>query len=45
VQFNRGMRIDQVEAAIERLEGAVAAVYPQIRHIYFESGALRSAMR
>jgi cation diffusion facilitator family transporter len=45
VQFNRGMRIDQVEAAIERLENAVAAVYPQIRHIYFESGALRSAMR
>jgi cation diffusion facilitator family transporter len=45
VQFKRGMRIDQVEAAIERLENAVAAVYPQIRHIYFESGALRSAMR
>jgi hypothetical protein len=39
------MRIDEVEAAIERLEKAVAAVYPAIRHIYFESGALRSAMR
>lgn len=45
VRFNRGMRIDEVEAAIERLEQAVAAVYPAIRHIYFESGALRSAMR
>jgi cation diffusion facilitator family transporter len=45
VQFNRGMRIDEVEAAIERLEASVAAAYPQIRHIYFESGALRSAMR
>jgi cation diffusion facilitator family transporter len=45
VQFNRGMRIDEVEAAIERLEKAVAAAYPAIRHIYFESGALRSAMR
>jgi cation diffusion facilitator family transporter len=45
VQFNRGMRIDEVEAAIERLEKAVAAAYPTIRHIYFESGALRSAMR
>jgi cation diffusion facilitator family transporter len=45
VRFNRGMRIDEVEAAIERLEKAVAAVYPAIRHIYFESGALRSAMR
>ncbi|PQO94037.1 cation transporter [Massilia phosphatilytica] len=45
VRFNRGMRIDEVEAAIERLEKAVAAMYPAIRHIYFESGALRSAMR
>lgn len=45
VRFNRGMRIDEVEAAIERLEKAVTAVYPAIRHIYFESGALRSAMR
>lgn len=45
VRFNRGMRIDEVEAAIERLEKAVAAVYPAIGHIYFESGALRSAMR
>ena len=44
VQFRRGMRIDEVEAAIERLEKSVAAVVPQIRHIYFESGALRSAM-
>jgi cation diffusion facilitator family transporter len=44
VQFRRGMRIDEVEAAIERLEKSVAALYPSIRHIYFESGALRSAM-
>ncbi|MGJ7916243.1 cation diffusion facilitator family transporter [Massilia sp. LXY-6] len=44
VQFRRGMRIDEVEAAIERLEKTVAALYPSIRHIYFESGALRSAM-
>jgi cation diffusion facilitator family transporter len=45
VQFNRGMRIDEVEQAIEQLERKVAARYPSIRHIYFESGALRSAMR
>jgi cation diffusion facilitator family transporter len=45
VQFNRGMRIDEVETAIERLQNAVEAVFPAIRHIYFESGALRSAMR
>nr|WP_308632953.1 cation diffusion facilitator family transporter [Massilia norwichensis] len=44
VQFRRGMRIDEVERAIERLEKAVAALYPSIKHIYFESGALRSAM-
>jgi len=44
VQFHRGMRIDEVEKAIARLEQAVAAAYPQIKHIYFESGALRSAM-
>jgi cation diffusion facilitator family transporter len=44
VQFKRGMRIDEVEGAIARLERSVAAVYPQIQHIYFESGALRSAM-
>jgi len=44
VQFRRGMRIDEVEAAIERLEKAVTALYPSIRHIYFESGALRAAM-
>jgi cation diffusion facilitator family transporter len=44
VQFRRGMRIDEVETAIERLEKAVAALYPSIQHIYFESAALRSAM-
>jgi cation diffusion facilitator family transporter len=44
VQFRRGMRIDEVEDAIERLEKAVMARYPSIRHIYFESAALRSAM-
>jgi divalent metal cation (Fe/Co/Zn/Cd) transporter len=45
VQFNRGMDIDEVEKAIEELERKVSARYPSIQHIYFESGALRSAMR
>ncbi len=45
VQFNRGMRIDEVEQAIEQLENKVSACYPSIQHIFFESGALRSAMR
>lgn len=44
VQFKRGMRIDEVENAIERLEQAVAAAYPAIRHVYFESSALRSSL-
>jgi cation diffusion facilitator family transporter len=45
VQFNRGMDIDEVEKAIEELEHKVSKRYPSIQHIYFESGALRSAMR
>jgi cation diffusion facilitator family transporter len=45
VQFRRGMQIDEVEDAIERLENAVAAAYPAIRHIYFESSALRTMMQ
>jgi hypothetical protein len=38
------MDIDEVEQAIEALERKVSARYPSIQHIYFESGALRSAM-
>lgn len=45
VQFRRGMRIDEVEAAIARLEAAIAAEYPVIRHVYFEASALRAALR
>lgn len=39
VQFDRGMRVDEVDAAIARLKKAVTGVFPTIRHIYFESGA------
>jgi cation diffusion facilitator family transporter len=42
VTFRRGMRIDEVEQAIARLERAVAAANPTIRHVYFESAALRA---
>jgi cation diffusion facilitator family transporter len=45
VQFKRGMTIDTVESAIARLEQQVNAAYPSIKHIYFESGALRSGWR
>jgi cation diffusion facilitator family transporter len=42
VQFTRGMRIDEVEATIARLEKNVHAAFPAIKQIYFESGALRT---
>jgi cation diffusion facilitator family transporter len=45
VQFKRGMTIDQVEQAIERLEAAVHAHNQSIHTIYFESAALRSSWR
>jgi cation diffusion facilitator family transporter len=41
VQFKRGMRIDEVEKAIGRLEGKVRDAFPAIQHIYFESAGLR----
>jgi len=44
VQFRRGMRIDEVEKAIARLEQAIAAQHPTIRHVYFEASALRAAL-
>lgn len=43
VQFKRGMKIDEVEHAIERLENAVRAHNPAVRNLYFESAALRSS--
>ena len=45
VQFKRGMTIDQVEHAIDRLERAVNAHNPSIHTIYFESAALRSSWK
>lgn len=45
VQFRRGMRIDEVEQAIGRIEAAIAAEHPIIRHVYFEASALRAALR
>jgi cation diffusion facilitator family transporter len=45
VQFRRGMQIDEVEHAIERLEKAVYAHNPAVRNLYFESAALRSSWK
>ena len=44
VRFRRCTGIDEIEGAIARLEAAVAQACPQVRHLYFESAALRSAM-
>jgi cation diffusion facilitator family transporter len=44
VSFRRGLRIDEVERVIERLEQAIAAHHPTIKHIYYESSAIRSAL-
>jgi cation diffusion facilitator family transporter len=44
VQFRRGMPIDEVEQAIARLQAAIAAEYPAIRHVYFDAAALRSVL-
>jgi cation diffusion facilitator family transporter len=45
VRFKRGMRIDEVDVAIARLERAVAEFNPAITRVYFEAAALRSAIR
>ncbi|MBD8531207.1 MULTISPECIES: cation diffusion facilitator family transporter [unclassified Massilia] len=44
VRFKRGMRIDEVDVAIARLERAVRDFDPAIGRVYFEAAALRSAM-
>jgi cation diffusion facilitator family transporter len=45
VRFKRGMRIDEVDVAIARLERTVAEFNPAITRVYFEAAALRSAIR
>lgn len=40
VQFKRGMRVDEVEVAIARLEAKVREANPAIQHIYFKSAGL-----
>jgi len=42
VRFERELNLDEVEQAIERLEGSIRAVYPSIQHLFLESGALKS---
>jgi cation diffusion facilitator family transporter len=45
VRFERHLNLDQVERAIARLEHAIKAKYPAIRHLFLESGALKAAPR
>jgi len=45
VQFRRGLHIGEVDQAIARIETAIAAANPVIRHVYFEASGLRSALR
>jgi cation diffusion facilitator family transporter len=45
VRFKRGMTIDEVEKAIERLEQAVRAHNPAVKNLYFEAAALRSSLK
>jgi cation diffusion facilitator family transporter len=43
IRFERHLNLDQVEQAISRLEHAIKAKYPAIRHLFLESGALKAA--
>ncbi|WP_019142738.1 cation diffusion facilitator family transporter [Noviherbaspirillum massiliense] len=45
VRFRRGLSIDEVDRAIDRLETAVKAEYPSVHRIFFESGPIRSSLR
>ena len=45
VQFRRGLQNGEVEQAIARIETAIGAANPVIRHVYFEASGLRSALR
>jgi cation diffusion facilitator family transporter len=43
IRFKRSLTLDEVELAIERLEASIKHFCPSIRHLYLESGALKSA--
>ncbi|QYG00668.1 MULTISPECIES: cation diffusion facilitator family transporter [Massilia] len=45
VKFRRGLQIGEVEQAIARIETAIGAANPVVRHVYFEASGLRSALR
>ncbi|MDB5825757.1 MAG: cation diffusion facilitator family transporter [Herminiimonas sp.] len=45
VRFKRGLDIEHVEKAIERLEQAIKTQYPSVCQIFFESASIRSSFR
>ena len=42
VQFRRGLSAAEVEAAVDRLEAAIRARHPEIKHIFLEADAIRT---
>jgi cation diffusion facilitator family transporter len=42
VQFRRGLSAAEVEAAVDRLETAIRARHPEIKHIFLEADAIRT---
>lgn len=45
VRFRRGLGINELEQAIDRLECAIKAEYPSVHHIFLETGSFRSSFR
>lgn len=45
VQFNGGMRAEAVDQAIDRIESALKAAYPEVNRVYIETASLRDVMR
>jgi cation diffusion facilitator family transporter len=42
VQFSQSLSRDGIEEAVDRIEGAIRARYPQIHHVYLEAEGLRA---
>jgi len=41
IGFKRGLSVDDLEQAVDRIEHAIRSAYPQIKRIYFETEAFR----
>ena len=45
VRFSQQLSRDEIETAVDRIEGAVRERFPRIRHIYLEAESLKSGSR